>query len=66
MFNKEDATFVPSGVFGNQAMLLSVGKPGEEVIAADKSHIFRYENGSIGFISRMMARTIPSTDQGFI
>lgn len=59
MFNKEDAAFVISGVFGNQVVMHSVGHAGEEVIVGDKSHLVRYENGSLGLWSRLMARTIP-------
>ena len=54
MLGKEDATSVPTGVFGNQCTMLSVGSPGEEVMVGDKSHLARYENGSLGLISRMI------------
>lgn len=60
LFNKDDAAFVISGVFGNQVLMHSVGLAGEEVIVGDKSHLVRYENGSLGLWSRLMARTIPT------
>ena len=60
MFDKQDAALVLSGTFGNQASMNAVGNPGEEVLIGSKSHIVRYENGSLGLWSRLMARTIPS------
>ena len=44
----------------------SVGNPGEEVLIGDKSHIVRYENGSLALWSRLMARTMPADSNGFI
>lgn len=66
MLGKEDAAYVISGTFANQSTMNAVGNPGEEVLVAEKSHVFRYENGSLALWSRLMARTIPSDKNGFI
>ena len=40
--------------------MLTAGKPGEEVLLADYSHIIAYENGSIGKLARLITRTLPA------
>ena len=47
-----------SGVFGNQACILTASSPGDEIIVREKSHVIKYENGSAGMISRVMTRTL--------
>ena len=66
MFGKEAASFVVSGTFGNQASVMAAGIPGTEILLCDKSHMINYENGSIGRLSRMMARTLPGDENLFI
>lgn len=58
IFGKEEGAYVPSGVFGNQCALLTAGGPGQEVLIRDQGHIIEHENGSLGAITRMMARTL--------
>lgn len=66
LLGKEAASFVPSGVFGNQCTILTAGSPGTEIILGDKAHIITYENGSVGRIARMMTRTIECDKSMFI
>ena len=40
--------------------MMTAGKPGEEVLMADYCHIIAYENGSMGKLARLVARTLPA------
>ncbi len=46
LLGKEAALFVPSGVMGNQIALRLHTRPGDEVVVAERSHIFHYEGGA--------------------
>ncbi|MDN5332211.1 MAG: threonine aldolase [Tepidanaerobacteraceae bacterium] len=56
---KEAAMFVTSGTQGNQVSIMTHTHPGEEIILEEKSHIFTYEVGGIGYLAGVQARTIP-------
>ncbi len=43
ILGKEDAVFVPSGVMGNQIAIRVHTRAGDEVIVAERSHIYHYE-----------------------
>ena len=43
LLGKEAAVFVPSGVMGNQIALRVHTRPGDEVIVAERSHLYHYE-----------------------
>ncbi len=45
MLGKEAALFVPSGTMSNAIAIKSQTKPGDEIIAHKKSHIYNYEGG---------------------
>ncbi len=60
MLGKEDALFVPTGVFGNQLAVFTHCRRGDEVIAGDDSHLVRHENGAAAVISGVQLRTIAS------
>lgn len=63
MFSMEDAIFCPSGTMTNQIAIKAHTNPGDEVICADKSHIYVYEGGGIAFNSGCSTKLIP-TDNG--
>ena len=46
LLGKEAALFVPSGVMGNQIALRVHTRPGDEVVVAERSHLFHYEGGA--------------------
>jgi threonine aldolase len=58
LLGKEAASFVPSGVFGNQCSILTAGRPGTGIAVGELTHMILYENGSIGKIGRMLTRMI--------
>ena len=43
LLGKEAALFVPSGVMGNQVAIRIHTRPGDEVVVAERSHIYHYE-----------------------
>jgi threonine aldolase len=47
---KEASLFVPSGTMGNLIAVLAHCNRGEELIAGDKSHIFRWEGGNVAAV----------------
>ncbi|MCF6097110.1 low-specificity L-threonine aldolase [Thermovorax subterraneus] len=55
---KEAAMFVTSGTQGNQVSIMTHTHPGDEIILEEKSHIFTYEVGGIGYLAGVQARTI--------
>jgi threonine aldolase len=60
MLGKDDALFVPTGVFGNQLAVFTHCRRGDEVIAGDDSHLVWHENGAAAVISGVQLRTIAS------
>ena len=46
ILGKEAALFVPSGVMGNQIAIRVHTRPGDEVVVAERSHVFHYEGGA--------------------
>jgi len=58
LLGKEAALFVPSGVMGNQLALMVHTRPGDEVILAERSHIFYYESGAPAALSGVQLRPI--------
>ncbi|MDX1438971.1 MAG: GntG family PLP-dependent aldolase [Rubricoccaceae bacterium] len=55
---KEAGLFVPSGVMGNQIAIAVHSSPGDEVVLAERSHIFHYESGAAGHISGVQLRPV--------
>ena len=60
MFGMENALFCASGTMTNQIAIKVHTKPGDEVICAEKAHIFVYEGGGIAFNSGCSVKLIPS------
>ncbi|PAP78181.1 threonine aldolase family protein [Rubrivirga marina] len=46
MLGKEAALFVPSGVMGNQIAIRVHTRPADEVVVAERSHIYHYEGAA--------------------
>jgi threonine aldolase len=65
LLGKEAAVFVPSGVMGNQLAIKVHTQPGDEVIVAERSHIFHYESGAPGVLSGVQLRPV-GDDRGFV
>ncbi len=51
MLGKEAALFVPSGTMSNAIAIKTHTKPGDEIIAHKKSHIYLYEGGGYAMLS---------------
>jgi threonine aldolase len=58
LLGKEAGLFVPSGVMGNQIALKLHTRPGDEVVLAERSHIYHYESGAPGLISGVQLRPV--------
>ncbi len=56
----EAAVFVPSATMANQIALRTLGKPGDEVLADRRSHIFLYELGAPAVLSGLVMKPIPN------
>jgi len=65
LLGKEAALFVPSGVMGNQIALKVHTRPGDEVIVAERSHLFHYESGAPALISGVQLNPLPHP-RGFL
>ena len=62
MMGKEAALFVSSGTQANQLAIMSHTRRGNEVIAADTSHVVGSEVGGAAVISGVTVRTARTTD----
>jgi threonine aldolase len=58
LLGKEAALFVPTGVMGNQLAIKVWTRPGDEVVVAERSHIFHYESGAPGLLSGVQLRPV--------
>lgn len=58
-FGQEAAIFVPSSTMANQIALLCQVQRGQEVLAEETSHIFRYEAGGPAFLSGAVMTGLP-------
>ena len=62
---KEAALFVPSGTMGNLVSLLSLTRPGQEIVLDHDSHIFNYEVAGAAVIGGVQTRPL-RTERGFL
>ncbi len=62
---KEAALFVPSGVMGNQLAIKVHTRPGDEVVVAERSHIYHYEAGAPSVLSGVQLRPVGDA-RGFV
>ena len=58
----EAALFVPSGVMGNEIAIRILTRPGQEVLAEERSHVVQYELAGMAALSGVMPRTLASPD----
>lgn len=65
MLGKEAAVFVPSGVMGNQIALHVHTRPADEVIVAERSHIYHYESGAPAALSGVQLKPV-GDPRGFV
>lgn len=65
MFGKEAALFCASGTMTNQIAIKVHTQPGQEVICAEDSHIYKYEGGGMSFNSGVQARLLKA-DRGLL
>ena len=65
LLGKDDAMYVPTGTMSNQAALRVHTDPGDVVIAAERSHVFRSEVGAPAVLSGVSSNEIASADGSF-
>jgi threonine aldolase len=58
----EAALLVPSGVMGNEIAIRILTRPGQEVLAEERSHVVQYELAGMAALSGVMPRTVASPD----
>jgi threonine aldolase len=58
---KEEGIFVASGTMGNLLALLSLGGPGQEIVADADSHIFLNEGGGAATLGGIQIRQVATT-----
>lgn len=58
MFGKEAALFCPSGTMTNQISIQVHTRPGDELLCAEDSHVYKYEGGGIASNSGVQAKLL--------
>ena len=56
---QEEAVFVPTATMANQIALRILGRPGDELLAEENSHVFLYEQGGPAVFSGLVMRGLP-------
>lgn len=65
LLGKEAGLFVPSGTMGNLlAVMVHCSRRGTELITGDKSHIYKYEQGSAAQIAGVQVTTVKNKPDG--
>ena len=59
LLGQEEAVFVPTATMANEIALRLLGRPGDEVIAEENSHIFVAELGGPAVHAGLMTRQLP-------
>ena len=65
LLGQEEAVFVPTATMGNQIALRVHSRPGDEVLAESRSHIFLYELGGPAVHSGLVMKPIFAPDGRF-
>lgn len=65
LLGKEAAVFLPSGTMCNQIAVAVHCRPGEEMIAAENSHLFTFEGGGASVLVGAQARPIVTANGKF-
>jgi threonine aldolase len=58
----EAALFVPSGVMGNEIAIRLLTRPGQEVLAEERSHVVQFELAGMAALSGVMPRTVAAEE----
>jgi threonine aldolase len=58
----EAALWVPSGVMGNEIAIRLLTRPGQEVLADERSHVVQYELAGMAALSGVMPRVVRAPD----
>jgi threonine aldolase len=58
----EAALWVPSGVMGNEIAIRLLTRPGEEVLAEERSHVVQFELAGMAVLSGVLPRAVPAPD----
>jgi threonine aldolase len=61
----EAALWVPTGVMGNEIAIRILTRPGDEVLAEERSHVVQYELAGMAALSGVMPRAV-SADEGLL
>ena len=56
---QEEAVFLPTATMANQIALRILGRPGDELLAEENSHVFIYELGGPAVFSGLVMRGLP-------
>lgn len=59
---QEEAVYVPTATMANQISLRLLTEPGDEVVAEETSHVFRYELGGPAVHSGLAMKALPRVD----
>ena len=59
LLGQEEAVFVPTATMANEIALRVLGRPGDEVIAEENSHVFTSELGGPAVFAGLMTRPLP-------
>jgi threonine aldolase len=62
LLGKEAALYVPSGTMANQLALRLTGRPGTDVLCAERAHVYRYEHAGAAGNARVQLRPLPDPD----
>ena len=65
LLGQEEAVFVPTATMANQIALRVLSEPGDEVLAEELAHIFRYELGGPAVHSGLVMKSIRTEDGRF-
>lgn len=65
MLGKEAALFVTSGTQGNQVAVITLCRPGNEVIVEENAHLFFYEGAAMSAFAGVQPRTLSGVDGAF-
>ena len=65
MLGKEAAMFLPSGTMCNQIALLTLCRPGDEILAHHTAHIITSEGGAVGALAGAMVLGLPGANGQF-
>jgi len=60
LLGHEEAVFLPTATMANQIALRTLTEPGDEVLAEEMAHVFRYELGGPAVHSGLVMKSLPT------